>query len=62
MSEHSDVWHATNMQIYNYIKAYESLVFSSDFTMVYNPTAIDVYIFARSKSIIVKSGETVYFG
>ena len=61
MSEHSDVWHATNMQIYSYVKAYESLVFSSDFTMVYNPSAIDVYLFVRGKNVVAKAGETVFF-
>ena len=62
MSEQNDIWHATNMEIYNYVKAFESLVFSSDFTMVHNPTATDVYLYVRNKNVLVKSGETVSFG
>jgi hypothetical protein len=61
MSERKDVWHATNMEVYDYVKAYESLVFSSDFTMVHNPSSIDVYLFARGKNFLAKSGETVRF-
>ncbi len=37
-----DVWYATNIEIYEYVKAYERLVWTADMTAVYNPSAIPV--------------------
>ena len=55
-----DVWYATNIEIYEYIKAYESLVYSLDGSIVYNPTLYTLY-FVRDGSapIAIKSGETL---
>ena len=39
-----NIWYATNIEIYDYVEAYRALVFSADGTMVYNPTATEVYI------------------
>lgn len=44
MGGHDDVWYATNMEIYEYVNAYNSLEFSADGQFVFNPTLIDVYI------------------
>jgi peptidoglycan/xylan/chitin deacetylase (PgdA/CDA1 family) len=49
VSGKSDVWYATNMQIYSYIKAYNSLIFSCDGEIVLNPTSIPVWIEVRGK-------------
>lgn len=38
-----EIWYATNIEIYDYVKAYEQLVFSLDGKKVYNPTAYSVY-------------------
>ncbi len=62
MAKHTDVWHATNMQIYEYVEAFKQLVFSSDMSMVYNPTATDIYLRAVSKDLLIKAGETVKTG
>ncbi len=59
MAKHDDVWHATNIQIYNYVEAFKRLVFSSDMSLVHNPTATDIYISISRKNILVKAGETV---
>ncbi len=54
-----DIWYATNIEIYDYVKAYESLQVSLDETIVHNPSAIDVW-FAKNKQIYcVRAGETV---
>lgn len=53
-----DVWYATNIEIYNYVKAYDSLRFGAGGDKVYNPSALDVYINYYGKEILVKSGET----
>lgn len=39
-----DVWYATNMEIVDYIKAYDKLKFSADLSFVYNPTAHNVWL------------------
>ncbi len=58
-----DIWYATNIEIYDYCKAYESLIFSNDGTMVYNPSAIEVFFYNSrdnsKKAFSVKPGETV---
>lgn len=60
ISGHEDVWYATNMEIYEYIKAYHSLEWSADGRTVYNPGDKDVWVgITFDKNICVKSGETV---
>ena len=54
-----DVWYATNGEIYEYITAQKSLVFSANKDMVYNPSAIDVWILVNNVKVEVKSGQTV---
>ena len=60
MAGKDDIWYATNIEIYDYVKAYESLQTSVDKSVVHNPTAIDVW-FAHNKQIYcVKAGQTLY--
>lgn len=54
-----DVWYATNGEIYDYVKAYDSLQYSIDGTVVYNPTVTDVYLYYYGKELLVKGGEKV---
>ena len=54
-----DIWYATNIEIYEYVEAYRSLVFSADGTMVYNPTATEVYINYFGKDFVVAPKATV---
>ena len=59
LGNREDVWYATNMEIYNYVKAYESLEFSLDSKTVYNPTVTNVWFQVDGKMYSVKSGETI---
>ena len=60
LSGHEDIWYVNNTDLYNYCQAYDSLVFSCDNTMVYNPTHIDVYFETpENKQYLVKAGETL---
>ena len=43
LSGKSDIWYATNMEIYNYVKAYNSLEYSADGRIVYNPTIYKIW-------------------
>ena len=44
MSEHDDIWYATNIEIVDYMNAARGLIWSADGSHVYNPYAIDVWI------------------
>ena len=59
LSNKPDVWYATNIEIYDYVSAYRSLVFSADGSMVYNPTLLDIWFTEDGKAYIIKSGETL---
>lgn len=60
LSGNEKIWYATNIEIYNYVKAQQSLVISADETILYNPSAIPVLVVRNKKEIItVPAGETV---
>lgn len=55
-----DVWYATNIEIYNYVTAFDSLEYSLDMTLVHNPSAIDVWIRNETKGdVCIPSGATI---
>jgi len=54
-----NVWYATNMEIYNYVKAYEALQFAADGSFVYNPGAQDVFISYIGREFQIPSGKVV---
>ena len=56
---HDYVWYATNIEIYDYVRAYESLVYSADGNTVFNPTTIDVYTCLADKDTLIPAGATV---
>lgn len=56
------IWFATNIQVYEYVCAYNGLVFSLDGERAYNPSAIPVWIEVRGKTYKIESGATVAFG
>lgn len=60
LSGSDQIWYATNFEIYSYVKALRSLIVSADETMLYNPSAIDVWV-EKDKSEIIKipAGTTV---
>ena len=59
LSAQQDVWFATNMEIYEYVQAYNSLVYSADNTMVYNPSLQTVWFDIDSTGYAVQSGQTL---
>ena len=55
-----DIWYATNIEIYDYVKAYEALEVSLDKTIIHNPSAIDVWFAKRNgETYCVRAGETL---
>lgn len=55
-----DIWYATNIGIIDYMDAAKNLKFSGDNEMVYNPSAISVWLQCDDKKYVeVKGGTTV---
>ena len=54
-----DVWYATNMEIYEYVTAYQSLVYSADGSRIYNPTLKTIWMERDEKLYSIQSGEEV---
>lgn len=59
LSGKSDTWYATNIEIYDYVKAYQSLHYSASGTLVYNPSVQEVWFDVDGKSYCVKPGEMI---
>lgn len=51
-----NIWHVTNAQLYDYVKAYNDLIFSSDGNMVINNSCLDVYLWLNRRNVVVKAG------
>ncbi|MBE7037354.1 MAG: polysaccharide deacetylase [Ruminococcaceae bacterium] len=60
ISNKNDVWYATNIEIYDYIKAFESLILSNDAKIIKNPSDLDIYFVKDNKEYVIKSGETIF--
>ena len=54
-----DTWYPTNIQLRDYVAAYESLIYSADGTRVYNPTLQEVWFNVDGTDYSVKPGETL---
>ena len=55
-----DIWCATNIEIYDYVKAYEALQTSLDKSIVHNPTATDVWFWQKGNVYCIRAGETLH--
>ena len=58
MGKRDDIWYATNGEIYNYVKAFDSLKFSANGKYVHNPSATDVCICLKD-DYLIPAGKTV---
>lgn len=61
ISESGDVWFATNGEIREYVRAYESLVFSMDGERVFNPSYRTVWVEIRGNVYAVAAGKQILF-
>ena len=50
-----DVWYATNIEIYDYVKAYENLHFSANEKVVRNDSPIDIYFWSKGTTYVAKA-------
>lgn len=60
LSGKNDIWYATNIEIYDYVNAYNSLRYSADGTIIYNPTLYTIWFDIDGKVYSIKSGETLH--
>lgn len=51
-----DIWYATNIQIYDYVQAWQRLEFSADGRRVYNPSVTEVWFRKDGRIYSVKPG------
>lgn len=56
-----DIWYATNMEIYRYVKGLDRLETTLDCKTIYNPNAFSVWLEVDDKPVEIKAGETVKF-
>ncbi|MBQ6717210.1 MAG: polysaccharide deacetylase family protein [Clostridia bacterium] len=54
-----DIWYATNIEIYDYVKASEKLIFSVDGTIAQNPTSTDVWMEVDGKIVLFPAGSAI---
>ena len=54
-----DIWYATNMEIYEYVTAYRSLVYSADSTIIYNPTLLKLWFDVDGQEYSIDPGQTL---
>ena len=54
---HEDVWYATNMEIYEYVQAYNALVYSANGKKVYNPTLKTIWFRTEEKIHRIEPGQ-----
>lgn len=57
MSNKDDIWYATNIEIVDYMNALNNLKFSADCTMVYNPSAITLWISVDEEPVVLEPGK-----
>ena len=59
LSGRDDIWYATNIEIYNYVTAYNSLIYSADGNTVYNPTLFTIWFEVDGVPYTITPGETL---
>ena len=59
IGKREDIWYATNIEVYDYVKAYERLEISIDKRIVRNPSVIDVWFCEQGETYCVKGGQTL---
>ena len=60
LAGHEEIWYATNMEIYEYVQAYKSLIWSADGMTAYNPTLHEVFFDVDKTLYSIKPGETLH--
>ncbi|MDO4276768.1 MAG: polysaccharide deacetylase family protein [Eubacteriales bacterium] len=54
-----EIWYAENIEIYSYMQAVNSLIYSSSGDYITNPSCLDVWMQIDRETYCIRSGETV---
>lgn len=60
LSGKEDIWYATNIEIFDYVAAYNSLITSADGRRIYNPTLKTIWFYDNDKIYSIAPDETLY--
>lgn len=58
---HEDVWYATNIEVFDYIAAYQNLDVSVDGYSVYNRSSMNIWVSVRGEKYQIPAGQVVNF-
>ena len=61
MGGQDNIWYATNIEIVDYLKAWDTLRFSADGTFCYNPSATPLWVEVNKKHYCVEPGTQLRF-
>lgn len=61
MGNRDNIWYATNIEIYDYIEAYNRLVFSADGSTIFNPTCRTLYFARKANDVCYSIAPGEYF-
>ena len=59
ISGRNEIWYATNIEIVDYLNASRNLIFTADLSIVYNPSAQDLWITVDDAPVKISGGATV---
>ncbi len=59
LANNDEIWYATNIEIYDYVQAYKSLVYSADGHRIFNPTLLTLWLDVDGVVYSIPSGETI---
>ena len=59
LGRREDIWYATNIEVYDYVQAFQSLQFSVEMDIVHNPSALPICFSLGGKMYCVESGATI---
>ena len=59
MGNRTEIWYATNIEIYDYLRAYHRLEFATDGSFVQNPSAIPVWFIMDGELFCVEAGNVL---
>ena len=62
LAGHDDVWYATNIEIFDYISAFDRLERSADGKYIYNPTDKTLYAVICGKELVIEAGKEYTVG
>lgn len=59
VAHRDDIWYATNIEVYDYVADFNRLIFNTELSRVYNPSARTLWFEYNQKQYEVKGGETI---